>query len=66
MIGMICKVWRNKMTVCDFLKQNSLPGWAYRHHAYKAMMLQAFTLSLKIYNQSLIFISFQHIDLDAW
>ena len=49
-----------------FLKQNSFPSWAYRRHAYKAMMLQSLILFLKTYNQSLIFISFSHIDLDAW
>ena len=54
------------MPIDGFLKQNSCPGWAYRHHAYTAMMLQSLILFLTIYNQSLIFISFQHIDLDAW
>ena len=64
MVNVICNVLRNCM--CAFLKQNSFASQAYCHQAYAAMMLQALIPFLKIYNQSLIFISFQHIDLDAW
>ena len=39
---------------------------AYAKNAYLVVMPYALIAFLKIYHQSLIYISFQHIDLDAW
>lgn len=54
------------MTIAYCLKQNSLPIVTYCHYAYLATMLQTLVYCVANYNQSLIFICFQHVNLDAW
>ncbi len=63
MINAFCNILRNNMSA--HFKRNNLKV-ALGSYSTQVLALYALIPFLKIYNQSLIYISFQHIDLDAW
>lgn len=63
MIDAFSNILRNNMSA--YFKENNLKMLLGRY-ATQVFALYALINILKIYNQSLIYISFQHIDLDAW